>query len=272
MNIYLNFTKTYFNSFIIILIFFITLSSCKILKNNFSSKSTELTKEQFIDSIQKNNLQFTSLYFKFDAKIESSSQNLSFSGNMKIRKDSAILISIAPLGFEVGRALFSKDSITILNKVQNEFFYDDYDYFLIKRDIFMNYEIIESLFTDAFFYYSENVTNYKNVSFTENDTVFILDDIYSNDLLTYNQKTYVDNKTFNIEKTEINQINTNNYIIVEYSNFIDVGTSKFPSEIKVVLKKNNVSYLIVFEISKILLNKELKFNIEIPENYERVWY
>jgi hypothetical protein len=58
---------------------------------------------------------------KCQLQIESEDSNLSGQGIIRIRRDSAIWVSLRKLGFEVGRALILKDSFFYLNRLNNVF-------------------------------------------------------------------------------------------------------------------------------------------------------
>jgi hypothetical protein len=58
---------------------------------------------------------------KCQMQMESEDSNLSGQGIIRIRRDSAIWVSLRKLGFEVGRALILKDSFFYLNRLNNVF-------------------------------------------------------------------------------------------------------------------------------------------------------
>lgn len=58
---------------------------------------------------------------KCQLQMESEGSNLSGQGVIRVRKDSAIWISLRKLGFEVGRALILKDSFFYLDRLNNVF-------------------------------------------------------------------------------------------------------------------------------------------------------
>jgi len=58
---------------------------------------------------------------KCQLQMESEDSNLSGQGIIRIRRDSAIWVSLKKLGFEVGRALILKDSFFYLNRLNNVF-------------------------------------------------------------------------------------------------------------------------------------------------------
>ena len=58
---------------------------------------------------------------KCQLQMASEDSNLSGQGIIRIRRDSAIWVSLRKLGFEVGRALILKDSFFYLNRLNNVF-------------------------------------------------------------------------------------------------------------------------------------------------------
>jgi len=254
-------------------ILFAFLTSCKVLKTNiFSKNSKKLTFEQLNDSLKNNYLDFNTLYFKFSADITTSTQNINFSGNIKIQKDSAILISVAPLGFEVGRALFTKDSILILNKLQNEYFKDDYDYFLLKYNVYSNYNILESILTNRLFYYTKDTSNMIVESLNSNDSVYVLKQSYTNYKQNYVQQSTISQNLLNITNIFLLQINTLNEINLQYTDFELLENKNFPMQLEISYKDTKNKYSAKFTISKVIVDKVFKFNVDIPENYAKTWY
>ena len=58
---------------------------------------------------------------KCQFQMESEGSNLSGQGIIRVRRDSAIWVSLRKLGFEVGRALILKDSFFVLDRLNNVF-------------------------------------------------------------------------------------------------------------------------------------------------------
>jgi len=255
-----------------IFIIFSVFVSCKTFKNITSKNSKKLSFEDLNDSIKNNYLNYKTLYFKFSADITTKTQNINFSGNIKIKKDSAILISVSPLGFEVGRALLTKDSILILNKIQNQYFYDDYDYFLLKHNVFSNYKIIESILTNQMFYYTNDTSKIVAETLLSNDSTFILKQNYLNEKTTYFQQSTIAANNFKINNIFLLQMTTLKELNIKYSNFELQGNKYLPTQVEVSYKDSKNSYAAKFTISKIIVDKTLKFNAEIPSDYAKVWY
>ena len=94
----------------------------------------------------------------------------SFDIKIKMRKDSAILISIQyVLGLELAKILITKDSVKFVNYVQKNFFIGDFNFInnLLNADI--DYDIIQALlFGNSADFYAEDETKLKPVTDKQN--------------------------------------------------------------------------------------------------------
>ena len=67
--------------------------------------------------------------------------------NIRIRKDSVIWMTFSVIGVQGGKALINKDSITIVNNVDNEYFQFDYAELSKRYNFEINYDVIQSAFS-----------------------------------------------------------------------------------------------------------------------------
>lgn len=78
--------------------------------------------DEVIKGIKANNPDFQWLNGKLKMKVSSPSNNLSGSGNLKMKKDKLIWLSISPgLGLEVMRAKITPDSVLIMNRMEQTY-------------------------------------------------------------------------------------------------------------------------------------------------------
>ncbi len=96
----------------------------------------------------------------FGAKISVDSdinnQTNSFSANLRIKKDSAIWISISPaLGIEVARVLITPDSLKFINRINGTYFKGDFKYLNELLQIEVNFKMIQAiLLGNVYLHYS----------------------------------------------------------------------------------------------------------------------
>ena len=79
--------------------------------------------------IEKNLFEYETLSFKSEVTVQMKDEKRSFKTNIRIKRDSAIWMSISPaLGIEVARAIFTTDSIKLVDKWNDQYYLGDYDY------------------------------------------------------------------------------------------------------------------------------------------------
>ncbi len=106
-------------SILYITIILIAFTSCHSSKKIVSNKDSNAME---INEIYKNICKGYGDYETVSLKFAITSKNLKslpqIKGNMRIKKDSAIWISIAPVGLEVVRCLITSDSVKLYSKIQ----------------------------------------------------------------------------------------------------------------------------------------------------------
>lgn len=69
-------------------------------------------------------------------------------GSMKLVKDSALLLSIrTPLGIELSRILYSRDSVKMLDRMEKRAYFSDYDQFARYYPLDLTFQALQSVFT-----------------------------------------------------------------------------------------------------------------------------
>jgi hypothetical protein len=106
--------------------------------------------QSLVAAMHNNHANFEHFSTRFSGSALIDNQNYNVSGNIRIHKDQAILISIAPvLGIEVARALITPDSVKFVNRLEGTYFAGDMSF------------INNMLNTDLDFYMLQGNTNWK---------------------------------------------------------------------------------------------------------------
>jgi hypothetical protein len=79
--------------------------------------------------LKEKELKFDWFSAKFSAEYSNKGKETSFNGQIRIRKDSLIWISLTPmLGIEAVRLMISQDSVKMINRLNDTYFLGDYEY------------------------------------------------------------------------------------------------------------------------------------------------
>lgn len=185
--------------------------------------------------------------------------------NIRIRKDSVIWMDISVVGVSGARALINRDSLTVRSNVEKEYFVFEFAELSKRFNFEINYHIVQAALLGNLLYDrrpEDKVTT--DGSFT----------ILEQAVGTATIKNYINTATSKLERIELKESNTNNSLVVNYSNFQSVGTKVFPyNGVITILYKTAAGVInntITFEYSKAEVgDRELRFPFNIPRKYER---
>ena len=210
---------------------------------------------------------------KVSANTDINKQTNSFSANLRIKKDSAIWMSISPaLGIEVARALITPDSLKFINRLSGTYFKGDYRFLNNLLQIEVNFKMVESiLLGNAYLHYS--VENYLGA--TENEELILStlkkrkirreSELETPQILT--QEIWYSPLKGKIVRMEMQDYRPVRKFTVNYLNFEEVDDLRMPNKLTVVAQAAKLVN-IDLEYSRMTVNKELNLPFNIPDNYE----
>jgi len=185
--------------------------------------------------------------------------------NIRVRKDSVILMTFSVIGFQGGKALVNKDSITIVSNVDKEYYPLYYDDLSKIYNFEINYHVIQAAMLGNL------IMPRKDEDEVVRETSFFILKQHAN---TISVDNYINSASMKVEKVELKESNSTNSLVVNYSNFQPLGTKLLPYNGTISLFYKAVSGLlnttIIFEYNKAEVgDKELKFPFNIPKRYVR---
>ena len=120
------FSRFFFLIFLSPLFLFISCSpSRKVMKAPIKEAGADF----LFNKLKEKELKFDWFSAKFSADYANKGKKNSFGGQIRIRKDSLIWISLTPmLGIEAVRLMISQDSVKLINRINDTYFTGDYEY------------------------------------------------------------------------------------------------------------------------------------------------
>lgn len=236
------------------------------------------------DSIQYNAFKFKTLSLKYSASYDKDGSSQSFSGSIRIKKDSVIWISLtAALGIEAARVLITTDSITFINRLNSTFYKGDYSLLKNLLNLDIDFNSFQAIITNQFFLYpkasdaEDVIKTYKS----DNDSTFYsiqsmrerkknrkLRKNKIDDLVFHEVRVVPD--IFKIAQVFIEDFESNKSLTLSYSNFADFENQKFPMNMEGVVKEKSKMYKIGIEFTKVTINKDMEYPFTVPESYKRL--
>lgn len=276
--------KLNFHKYFLLLIIASLTVACKPTKQIIVQKeiipqaviSKDITTDSIFEKMNKSQFHFDWLSAKFSADYEIDNNNTSFSGQIRIRKDSVIWISISKFSFEVARILITEDSVQSINWTDNTYFKSDFNYINRFINNAVDFDMLQAFFVGNDFKYYENdkfKTNFDGSQYhlstvnrhklkkyikTENDKLKILV-----------QSILIDPVTFKINELSVKEVKANNKLKASYSDYEIINGQLFPRKLNVLISAEKEIKINV-EFSRINIDEPLNFPFRIPGSYERI--
>ncbi|MCK5823172.1 MAG: DUF4292 domain-containing protein [Bacteroidales bacterium] len=259
--------------FLIILIFY----SCGVSKIVRRNKIKNIDLEEIYSEVKSNELDYNSYSIKYSAKINLKGSENSVNGILRIKKDSAIWISVSPgFGVELMRLLATPDSVKLLNKLNNTYFVGDYTYLNKIFNFQFDYYSLQSILTNSFFAYNSNNETNPIINFTSkiDSNKYFLQSLPKNannkEILSkpqvMQQITILPNE-YKILKIFLFDYIKNRAVQVNYSNFIEINEKKFPKNLNFSFNTSKNKSQINLKYNKIVINKQIKMPFKISTKY-----
>jgi hypothetical protein len=255
-------------------------SSCKTSKKVVESPSAMVKLKgeeviQIFDSVKSREFNFKFLSSKANVTYtDKSGESNNFDINLRIRRDSAIWISITPLlGIEVARVLITHDNVTVIDRLHKNYLKRDYAYFeeLLKTNV--NYDMIQAVIVGNYFQYLEKE---KLRSLYEEEPYIILSTLNKRQARRAaeekdpNQPLIQDfwiDGNYRIAKSRITDEKKDRWVEATYKNFTDVNGYLFPNNFIVTITSTTPT-IIKVDYSKVENADTLQMPFSIPEKYE----
>ncbi|MEQ1732942.1 MAG: DUF4292 domain-containing protein [Bacteroidia bacterium] len=232
---------------------------------------------QLVKKQHEHELRYNWLSLKAAVETEANGENQNFDASIRIKKDSAIWISISPaLGIEVMRVLITPDTVKYMNRLNNTYFVDAVCKIndLIQAD-FDFYMIQDLLVGNSFEYYDDERLKTSIV-----DNNYLISSVRKGKLKrlanTANtereaiQSMWLEPLNFKLVKIRLDEFTSQRELTTEYSNFkaIEDSTQLMPHSINMNVKAQKTITVRV-NYAKVKLNQPQEFPFKIPAKYTR---
>ena len=237
-------------------------SSCASNKIASNKNLHSLSANRLIKEIEDNNFTFNQFQTKFSAKVETEDAKLSLKGQLRMKNDSVVWLSVAlPVGLEVVRAMITHDSVFVINRTEKTY---------IKESI-KNFKQIPSPIADLKFIQAILVGN--DITLKNGDKYYseIVDEMYKlQTIKEINKILLIQPENFRIKKCDLNEISGDERKIeLKYDNFENHEGRFLPTNIDLTISEKP-KFNISISYSSVLINTEQDYKFSIPKKFERV--
>lgn len=210
-------------------------------------------------------IQFEYFHGKARMVLRDANKEREVKANIRVRKDSVIWMTFSVIGLQGGKALINKDSITIVSNVDKEYYVFEYAELSKRYNFNINYDVIQSAMLGNLLLKMKAEDDV-----VQESSMFLL----KQQAGTVQVTNYVNAASMKVEKIDMKESDSNNSLVINYSNFQPVADKLFPYNGTINLFYKTMAGVlnttIIFEYNKAEVgDKELKFPFNIPKKYVR---
>jgi hypothetical protein len=250
-------------------------SSCSPSRQVLKAPIKEEGAEYLFVKLKENELKFDWFTAKFSADYENQGKEHSFNGQVRIRQDSLIWITLTPmLGIEAVRLMISQDSVKMINRLNNTYFIGDYDYVNRFLNTNIDFDLLQAFLLGNDLQYYENgifkaVVDHDEYKLSTGERHKLKKFVKSSseNLKIFIQNIWLDPEHFKITRADVKEIGKDNIKLESfYNDFESVDQQLFPKKIEYTIKAGN-TIRVKAEFSKMSINTPQQFPFKIPANY-----
>ena len=218
----------------------------------------------FIEQVQKKQPEFrTANVSKMAMELEMGERNVNVSATCKIRKDSALYLSIQPfLGIEMFKAEFTTDSIKVFDKMNRRYYSADYLYFSRRFGVDVDFQSLQSLLTARFFCVGQKAIPADSCRLVAIDNIAKTLNFETGNMI---QSTTISLQNV-IQSVLLRTKKTDYQLYTAYSDYENINGVNFPQKINLKISSQKTKASCDFSILKVVFDTDIKF---IPTSSER---
>ncbi len=266
------------SSLLVFLAVILMVSSCKTPRTVIKAPLKEEGPEFLYPKLKENELKFDWLSLKFDASYTEKRKSTDFRGQIRIRKDSLIWITITPaMGIEMIRMVITNDSVKYINRFEKSYFIGDYKLVSDFTKINIDFDILQAILLGNDFQFYENNTFRASVDYPEyrltttgRQKIKKSAELEGVDPVILIQNIWLNPESFKITRVDLKEFRIDNRKLeARYEDFESIENQQYPSTIKFDIMAEEI-LKVKINYNKVTLDDPMTFPFSIPENYDRI--
>jgi len=257
-------------------IILILLQGCTSSRKAIREPLKEQGAEFLINKLKDNELKFNTISAKFTATYIRNKKKTIVNGQLRIKRDSMIWLSVTPLlGIEMARLVLTPDSIKYVNRMNSTYLVKDFSFINTMLNKTLDYDMAQAfLVGNDFSLYETNtfrasVDNQEYKLSTSNRLklrrfVRRSDEAISIPL----QSIWLNPDNFKISRVVLKEAERDSRkFTAEYSAFENAGEQQVPATLDFWIETDKEKVKIAVEYSKVQIDQDVSFPFSIPESY-----
>jgi hypothetical protein len=248
--------------------------SCKATKESSSSSLLPDVSAEDVLKRSAANRHYGELSSKVNITYSTATEKQSFSARVRMKQDSVIWVSIAPLlGIEMVRAKITPDSLMLVDRFNKRFYLGKFERLSQMLKVELTFAMLQSLLTGT------TIELYRPEQYrSQPDQRQYLIEVGRPDKKQMRQgavapavkhQTWIDPQHYGVTRSDISDAATNYRMEAEYSDFLGLGPVHFPE--KMAFRISTPQQLLVdMQWVKPICTSGQEFPFSVPEKYEPI--
>ena len=226
---------------ILVLVLSVCLWACRTANVGAYEKKENMRSAKIVENVMAKTPTYAKASYKFSCEysVNGGSPD-SFSGNLRVCRDSLMWVSLRSFNIEGFRVLVSNDSVKVINRLKNEYY---------AEDIYSVYYCVSTV--------APKKQKRPNGNYAERRGSVI-------------QTMKVVPGTFKVKNLYLEDLEDGRNAFVEYDKFTRFGDQLFPQTMNIYVEYGNVEAIMKFSISDFAIDDELTFPFKIPAKYTKI--
>ena len=254
------------------------LASCGSKKKVIEAptpKVVNMEKDSFLEKVNSNAHQTKFITSKVKFSVEAGAQDITLTGNLKMKRDDVIRLQLMAFGFvEAARLEFTKDYVLIMDRINKQYLKAPYMHIDFLRNSGLNFYTLQALFWNELF--QPNKSALTDEDLTKFQTNTDAEDViitFEDGKIDYSWLAGQSNgklKMANILYKD--RLNGNTQLNWDYSNFVPMESNnkQFPNDMNVILTTPKKEVKLGMKLNYIKHESEWETRTEISNKYREV--
>lgn len=229
--------------------------------------------EQTLVSMRNGETAFDFFSTRFAGTASLDGQSMSVSGALRIKRDSAIYISIAPvLGIEIARILVTPDSVSMINRLENTYYVGNMDVINSMLNTQLDFYMLQALLVgNDFGHFSTD-----DISLKHEPERLLLQSRNRRPLssapgnVSFQQNLWVNNESFRIEENLLYEPISQRSLRARYNNPVVIDGQTVPREVSLVFTEPGSRADLNIRYIRTTIDQPQPLVFSIPDHYTRL--
>ena len=274
-----------------VLVLSVCLWACRSVNVGTYETKDNMRTSKIVENVMASTPKYEKASYKFSCEYSVNGGTPdSFSGNLRVCRDSLMWVSLRSFNIEGFRVLISKDSVRVMNRLKNEYYAEDISALESFAKLDMSYTDLQSILFNEFFRYPFDGDTTK--SYDDYDYKSCIDTVYYcistisqkklNKIAERANSNYAERHgsviqtvkvvpgTFKVKNMYLEDLENGRNAFVEYGKYTRFGDILFPQTMNIYVEAGDFNGSMKFSISDFEVNDELTYPFKVPAKYTKI--